>query len=89
MKGFLLRQGRRFPGSSRGWSDRYDAWVRTQHFDEPAAEAAFRHYVAALDTRRVHLKTIDAEIEAAAEQPPLAESVARLRTFRGMTPCSR
>ena len=84
VKGFLLRQGRRFPGSSRGWSDKYDLWVRAQHFDEPAAEIAFRHYVAALDTRRTHLKAIDAEIEAAAERPPLAESVARLRTFRGI-----
>lgn len=84
VKGFLLRRGRRFPGSSRGWSDKYDIWVRAQHFDEPAAEAAFRHYVAALDTRRTHLKAIDAEIESAAERPPLAASVARLRTFRGI-----
>jgi transposase len=84
VKGFLLRQGRRYPGSSRGWTDKYDVWVRGQHFDEPASEAAFRHYVAALDTRRTHLKAIDSEIEAAADRPPLAVPVARLRSFRGI-----
>src|SRR4029450_325210 len=63
VKGFLLRHGRRYPGSSRGWTDKYDVWVRGQHFEEAAADSAFRHYVAALDTRRTHLKAIDSEIE--------------------------
>jgi transposase len=73
VKSFLLRQGRRYPGKARGWTDKFDLWVRGQRFAEPAADAAFRHYLAALDTRRAQLRAIDAEIEAAAGQPPPPE----------------
>lgn len=88
VRGFLLRQGRRYPGASRGWSDKYDLWVRAQHFDEPAAEAAFRHYVAALDTRRTHLKAIDSEIEAAANQPRWPSLWPGSGAFAASTRCS-
>src|SRR6266540_4993758 len=47
MKSFLLRQGRRYPAKTKGWTDKFDKWIHAQHFTEPAAEAAFRHYVAA------------------------------------------
>ena len=59
MKSFLLRQGRRYPSKTKGWTDKYDKWIHAQHFEEPAAEAAFRHYVATLDARRVELRGID------------------------------
>jgi len=49
----------------------------TQHFTEPAAEAAFRHYVATLDARQVELRAIDAEIADACSRPPLEVPVAR------------
>lgn len=84
VKSFLLRQGRRYPGRAKGWTDKFDLWVRGQRFTEPAADAAFRHYLAALDTRRAQLRALDVELEAAAEQPPLADQVARLRCFRGI-----
>jgi len=58
--------------------------VRSQHVSEPAGEAAFRHYVAALDARRAQLRAIDQEIEAASLEPPLADPVAKLRCFRGI-----
>jgi len=48
---FLLRQGRRYPGQDKGWSDKFDLWARSQRFEEPAADAAYRHYLAALDVR--------------------------------------
>jgi len=84
VKSFLLRQGRRYPGTGSGWTDKYDLWVRSQHFAEPAAEAAFRYYLGAPDTRRSQEKAIQAEIESAAEAPPLAEAVGRLRCLRGI-----
>ncbi len=49
VKSFLLRQGRRYPGRDKGWSDKFDLWARSQRFEEPAADAAYRHYLAALD----------------------------------------
>jgi transposase len=84
IKSFLLRQGRRYPRVAKGWTGRFDKWVRSQHFSEPAAEAAFRHYVATLDARHVELAAIDAEIRAASTRPPLEGPVARLRCFRGI-----
>jgi transposase len=84
MKSFILRQGRRYPAKAKGWTDKYDKWIHAQHFDEPTAEAAFRHYVATLDARRVELKAIDAEIEEASTRPPLEAEVVRLRCFRGI-----
>jgi transposase len=84
VKSFLLRQGRRYPGQARGWTTKYDKWVHAQHFEEPAAEAAFRHYVATLDARGVELRAIDAEIEAACGRPPMDAAIGRLRCFRGI-----
>ncbi len=84
VKSFLLRQGRRYPGRDKGWSDKFDLWARSQRFEQSAAEAAFRHYLATLDARRVQLRAIDAEIQGAATLSPLADPVARLRCFRGI-----
>jgi transposase len=84
LKSSLLRQGRRFPGSDRGWTAAYDRWVRTQMFPEPAAGAAFDHCLMALSQRTQQLEAIDRQIEEAGLRPPLAEPVARLRCFRGI-----
>ena len=84
VKAFLLRQGRRYPGRDKGWSDKFDLWARSQRFEEPASDAAYRHYLAALDVRRTQLATITAEIEVAAKLPPLAVPVAKLRCLRGI-----
>ncbi|CAN5645944.1 hypothetical protein BH18ACT17_BH18ACT17_04010 [soil metagenome] len=53
------------PAGTRGWTDKFDLWARSQRFEEPASDAAYRHYLAALDVRRSQLVTITAEIEAA------------------------
>jgi transposase len=59
-------------------------WARPQRFEEPAADAAYRHYLAALDVRRTQLATITSEIEDAAQLQPLVEPVAKLRCLRGI-----
>lgn len=84
IKSFLLRQGRRFPGPSLGWSARFEAWVRTQRFADPAAQLAFDHYLAARTACASQLDAIDAQISDAADRPPLADDVARLRCLRGI-----
>ena len=84
IKGFLLRQGRRFPGNSKGWSAKFDSWVRAQRFEDKAAQLAFDHYLQARGARTVQLAAIDSEIEAAVTAPPLAEPIAHLRCLRGI-----
>jgi transposase len=84
VKSFLLRQGRCYPAPRSGWTERFDRWVRSQRFDEPAAQAAFLHLLAAYSVRRAHLDSLDAEIIAAANLPELSGPVALLRCFRGI-----
>lgn len=84
LKQFLIRYGRRFEGNGRGWSSRFDEWVRTQRFDEPATQAAFDHLLSARDNRTTQLKAIESEIEGATKRPPLDDNVSRLLCLRGL-----
>lgn len=83
-KSFLLRQGRRYPGNAQGWSVKFDAWARSQRFEDPAAQLAFDHYLATRTARTAELDAIDAQILAAAEAPPLQIPISRLRCLRGI-----
>ena len=85
IKSFLLRHGRRYPRTTAArWSSAFEAWTRSQVFDEPATAAAYHHLLAAQQTRSAQLGAIEAEIMRAAETPELAPGVARLRCFRGI-----
>ena len=84
IRSFLLRYGKRYPKPSDRWGTRFEVWMRALHFDEPAAQGAFEHLLGAYFVRDSQLGAIDAQIEELAGLPPLAESVARLRAFRGI-----
>jgi transposase len=86
IRSFLLRYGRRYPAPGARWSFRFEVWLRALTFEEPVAQAqaAFDHLVSASSVRDAQLAAIDRQIEAAALCEPLAESVARLRAFRGI-----
>jgi len=84
VRSFLLRYGRRYPVPRGRWGVRYELWLQTQSFEEPAAQAAFDHLVGAASVRGAQLTAIDRQIEEAALSGPLAEPVARLRAFRGI-----
>jgi transposase len=83
-KSFLLRHGRRCPDHRQGWSRRYLQWVDAQHFDEETTQRAFDHLVIALRAATAHLDVVDHDLIHAAERPPLHDTVARLRAFRGL-----
>jgi len=82
-RSFLLRHGRRPPAGATSRTA-FAAWARTQHFEEPAAEAAFSHLLAAEEVRSGQLTMIEAEIARAALTPELAPAVGLLRCFRGI-----
>lgn len=84
LKSFLLRQGRRCPEASAGWTGKYETWLSGQQFPEPATEAAFLHLLSAHSARSAQLACLDGEILRTAEAPELATAVARLRCFRGI-----
>lgn len=84
VRAFLGRQGRRYPTKTARWHKAFTAWVRRQRFDDPTAQCTFDHLLAELDTRTLHLEQMDRQIAAAALRPLGAESVAKLRAFRGV-----
>jgi transposase len=84
LRSFLLRHGRAYPKGAGTWRRPHLQWLGSQEFDEPAAQATWRHLLAAHAVRASQLDAIDAEIAAAAARGPLAAPVARLRCFRGI-----
>jgi transposase len=85
IRSFLLRYGKRYPGARDRWSFRFEVWMRALRFEEPVAQAAFAHLLAAYLVRDSQLSALDRQIEELAGlDPQLAEPVARLRAFRGI-----
>jgi transposase len=78
----LLRHGRIWRGTH--WTQAHEQWIAAQRFDEPALASALAHYRAALDTRRVELDAVEAELAPWAGRDPLAPAVARLGCYRGI-----
>ena len=66
LKSFLLRYGKRYPVPRGRWGVRYELWLQTLRFEEPAAQAAFDHLVGACSVRDAQLTAIERQIEEAA-----------------------
>lgn len=81
---FLLRHGRVWRGGDN-WTLRHEAWIRTQHFAERAAEEAFAHYRATLAAREAAVAAVEADLVPWCARAPFAEGVARLGAYRGIT----
>jgi len=80
----LLRQGLVWSGGA-AWTGAHDAWLRRQHFDEPARQVAFEsdyETVAAVVARRDRL---DREIEAMAADSEFTPVIHRLGCLRGVS----
>ena len=84
IRSFLLRYGRRYPVPRGRWGVRYELWLQTLAFEEPATQAAFDHLMSAASVRSAQLAAIEREIEQAALSGPLEGPVRRLRAFRGI-----
>ncbi|HEX3539128.1 MAG TPA: IS110 family transposase [Acidimicrobiales bacterium] len=81
---FLLRHGRVWRDGAN-WTLKHEAWIRGQHFDDPAVTATFNHYLATLVAHEAAVAAIDADLEACYPKPPFADAVARLAAYRGVT----
>ncbi len=79
----LLRHGRIY--DRRAWSGAHDAWLRRQHLDEPAAQAALVDYYDAALQARLRRDRLDAAIAELATRPDLAPIVGRLQCLRGVS----
>jgi transposase len=81
---FLLRHGRPWRGSSTR-TQAYQAWLRSQRFDQPAMAQTFGHYLAVVEVRNQALDAVEADLVGWCQRPPFDWQVARLAAYRGVT----
>lgn len=81
---FLLRRELRFPGQEGNWTQPHLAWLDRLRFDDPAAAATFADYLAAVKALLQRRSYLEGELEQLWPESPFAETVARLRCFRGL-----
>jgi transposase len=79
---FLLRRGLRFPG--RQWTQPHQRSLLTLCFDDALSQAVFIDYCCAVDARVQRRATLIGVLEQAVPASSHAETVARLRCFRGI-----
>jgi transposase len=79
---FLLRRGLRFSG--RAWTQPYERWLGKVHFEDAPSRAVFVDYLCAVEGLVQRRRALIAVLEQAVPQSSYAETVARLRCFRGI-----
>jgi transposase len=81
---FLRRRGLCFTGPGKNWTHAHRAWLRGLKFVDRASEVTFADYLAAVEAICQRRDTVDAALEELAPQSPWAQTIARLRCFRGI-----
>lgn len=81
---FCLRRGERFAGPGKNWTRAHRRWLAQLGFDDPASSTAFADYLAAVESLTQRRVTLDEAIGRLWPDSPHAETIARLRCFRGV-----
>jgi transposase len=84
LSSFLRRRGRRFPGPGRAWTRAHRRWLNKLRFDDLASETTFVDYLAALEALPQRCQALEQALAELAPASPFAETIARLRCFRGI-----
>jgi transposase len=80
----LRRRGLRFAGPGANWTLRHRAWLRAVDFDDRASRVTFADYLAAVDALEQRRGALEGVLAELAPESPFAETIARLRCFRGI-----
>jgi transposase len=80
----LVRRGYVFDATSRLWSQKHRAWLRSLVFDNEVDRVVFTEYALAIEQAERRLRAMDGEIDKAAQLPLYREHVAWLRCFHGI-----
>ena len=78
----LLLHGRVYAGHA--WTKTHRRWLAQQRFDQPATELAYLDCLAAVDGLVARKTALDERLSRLALEGEWAETVARLRCFRGI-----
>ena len=79
---FLLRRGLRFPG--RAWTQPHQRWLGRLRFDDALSQAVLIDYMSAVDALVPRRRELIAVLANAVPASAHAETIARLRCFRGI-----
>ena len=79
---FLLRHGLRFPG--RAWTQPYLRWLGNLVFEDPLSRVTFLDYRCAVDALVQRRSVLVEALEQAVPVSSHAQTIARLRCFRGI-----
>lgn len=84
LKGFLLRQGRRYPGRE-GWTQPYRRWLTDLSFPDPAQHIALQEYRDAIDETDQRITRLSEQLRQLAPTWRWAPAVAALQALRGIS----
>jgi transposase len=79
---FLLRRGHRFP--NKAWTQPHERWLCQLHFDDAPSQATFVDYLSAVQALVQRRRALIGVLEQTTGESSHAETVARLRCFRGI-----
>jgi len=81
---FLLRQDRRFTAASRPWGTKHREWLRAQRWPLLPLTQTFASYLRTVEEGEARIGAFDHDLREYLTTPPFAESVRRLRCFKGI-----
>ncbi len=79
---FLRRRALSFSASN--WTQAHRKWLRELRFEDRASEVTFGDYLSAVVAIEHRRDTVEATLEELAPESPWAQTIARLRCFRGI-----
>jgi transposase len=87
---FLLRQGRRAPEGTAAWTGKYLAWVKQQHFEQPAQEVTLLDYLHEVEHVAERIVRLESSIDMAVQSMPADQQavIAGLQSLRGVAKIS-
>ena len=79
---FLLRRGERFP--CKAWTQPHEQWLCKLRFEDAPSQATFVDYLCAVQALVARRRALIGVLEQAVPESSHAQTVARLRCFRGI-----
>jgi len=83
LKGFLLRQGRRYDGKT-SWTKMHHRWVADQRFDQQADQITLTEYHLAVQAAQDRVQRLSAALQQAIQGWRFEPVVSALRALRGI-----
>jgi transposase len=80
----FLRRELAYPGKGGAWTRAHMDWLRSFVFEDEPSRVTFADYLAAVELLLQRRSTLNGAIERLWPQSPHAQTIARLRSFRGV-----